>query len=536
MLDLAIVLVYFAAIFLTALTGRQAKTVSSEQYFLSSRSLRWPSIALSTIATNINGYQFLGMMGSAYLYGLAQASLEINAVQGILIAAFIFVPMYLRDKVITVTQFINKRLGKRVGLFYSLANLSLFSTITLGAALFWGAYAAELVFSDYLSVISNLGFIEAIGNALFLDYATSPDIQRMVRVGVLVIGLGIFSATYTYLGGLNAVVKTDVIQFFILLTGGIVVVFVVIRELGGWGMLYEKTPDLMHLHLPADHPTLPWIHVFGLFLTNINFWCANQTIMQRSFAARSLKEAQTGLLVGGLLKYAMAVVIVVPGIALAGILVENGLTDPDNAFPYIVSTYLPVGLKGLILCALFASLMSTVDSTFNSLATLWSIDIYKEYIRKSASDQQVVQAGRNAILVSLITGILMGLILLYLKFENPEAAFTHTLNELRYYINCGIVVLICSAGFLIAPNHKSALFAFVSTIPLHLTILFFFPEMNYFIRAMWVILIAFCIVAVVSHRGGWKSFRELVKYDSPEMAKAGLGLLASLILLHIIFH
>ena len=180
--------------------------------------------------------------------------------------------------------------------------------------------------------------------------------------------------------------------------------------------------------------------------------------------------------------------------------------------------------------------MSTVDSTFNSLATLWSIDIYKEYIRKSASDQQVVQAGRNAILVSLVTGILMGLILLYLKFENPEAAFTHTLNELRYYINCGIVVLICSAGFLIAPNHKSALFAFVSTIPLHLTILYFFPEMNYFIRAMWVILIAFCIVAVISHRGGWKSFNELVKYDSPEMAKAGLGLLASLILLHIIFH
>ena len=104
--------------------------------------------------------------------------------------------------------------------------------------------------------------------------------------------------------------------------------------------------------------------------------------------------------------------------------------------------------------------MSTVDSTFNSLATLWSIDIYKTYINKEANDQQVINAGRRTILVTLFTGILMGLILLYVKFENPEDAFTHTLNELRYYINCGIVVLICGAAFLIAPNHRVALIAF----------------------------------------------------------------------------
>ncbi len=536
MLDLAIVLVYFAAIFLVALTGRQTKDVNSETYFLSNRSLRWPSIALSTIATNINGYQFLGMMGSAYLYGLAQASLEINAVQGILIAAFIFVPMYLRDRVITVTQFINNRLGKKVGLAYAIANLALFATITLGAALFWGAYAAELVFSDYLRVLSDNGLIRALGELLFADYATSTELPRLMRVGVLLMGLGIFSAIYTYLGGLNAVVKTDIIQFAILLSGGILIVFVIIRELGGWGMLYEKTPELMHLHLPADHPQLPWIHVFGLFLLNINFWCANQTIMQRSFAAKSLREAQVGLMVGGLLKYAMAVVIVIPGIALAGILVDNGLTDPDNAFPYIVSTYMPVGIKGLILCALFASLMSTVDSTFNSLATIWSIDIYKAYLRPQATERQVVQAGRNAILVTLFTGVAMGLVLLYVKFENPEAAFTHTLNELRYYINCGIVVLICSAGLMIAPNHRAALFAFVSTIPLHLTILAFFPDMNYFVRAMWVILIAFCVVAVASHKNGWKSRQQLFASASPTLTKVGFGLLASLISLHIIFH
>ncbi len=515
MIDLIIVGLYFVLIFVAALSGKTGKDVSVEQYFLSSRNLRWPSIALSSIATNINGYQFLGMMGSAYLFGLAQASLEINAVQGILMAAFIFVPLFLKERVITITQYIKKRLGKTVALAYSIANLLIFSTITLGAALFWGAYAADLVFTDYLSVISE---------------------DRITRISVLILGLGIFSAIYTYLGGLNAVVKTDIIQFAILLTGGFVVLFVSIHHLGGWGELYRKTPQLMHLYLPADHPTLPWIHMFGLFLLNINYWCANQTIMQRSLAAKNLREAQIGLMVGGVMKYVMAVLIVVPGIALFGILGPDGLSEPDMAFPYLVKTYLPVGLKGLILCALFASLMSTVDSTFNSLATLWSIDIYREYIKKDASDQQVVRAGKQTILVTLVSGVTMGLILLYLKFENPDAAFTHTLNELRYYINCGIVVLICTAGFMVAPKHRLTLFAFVSTIPLHLIILHFYPEMNYFVRAMWVILIAFAISSLGSiGTGGWRNWRDLFQSDSPEIGRIGLGLLASLVVLHWIF-
>tara|TARA_Y100000385_G_C13104160_1_gene646444 strand:- start:1865 stop:3376 length:1512 start_codon:yes stop_codon:yes gene_type:complete len=502
---------------LVALKGRAVANATVESYFLSNRNLRWPSIALSTIATNINGYQFLGMMGSAYLYGLAQASLEINAVQGILMAAFIFVPMYLKDGIITITQFIKNRLGERVGFIYTIANILLFSTITLGAALFWGAYAADLVFAEYLSVIHE---------------------DRIIRISILVIGLGVFSAIYTYLGGLGAVVKTDIIQFGILLTGGIVITLVTIYHFGGWQQLYIKTPEMMHLHLPADHEKLPWIHIFGLFLLNINYWCANQTVMQRSIAAKSLREAQIGLMVGGVMKYVMAVIIIVPGIALYGILQESGtpLSEPDLAFPYIVKTYLPIGAKGIILCALFASLMSTVDSTFNSLATLWSIDIYKTYINKEASDSQVIAAGRKTILVTLFTGIIMGLILLYVKFENPEDAFTHTLNELRYYINCGIVVLICSAAFLVAPNHRVALIAFLVTIPLHLMIIHFFPEMNYFVRAGWVIVIAFMILYASSYKEGWTKWKNLIRYDDREVWQVGLGLAGSLVLLHVVFH
>ena len=515
MIDFIIVISYFIIIFMLAMQGRMKGNETAEAYFLSNRNLRWPSIALSTIATNVNGYQFLGMMGSAYLYGLAQASLEINAIQGILMAAFIFVPLYLKEKVITVTQFIKKRLGPTVALTYSLANITLFSTITLGAALFWGAYAADLVFEDFLSFIHE---------------------DRIIRISIIIIVLGVFSATYTYLGGLNAVVKTDILQLFILLVGGIIVLFTAIYHLGGWKELYIKTPELMHLHLPADHEKLPWTHIFGLFLLNINYWCANQTIMQRSLAAQNLQQAQLGLMVGGIMKYIMAVLIVIPGIALVGILGANGLAEPDLAFPFIVKNYLPIGVKGLILCGLFASLMSTVDFTYNSVATLWSIDVYKEYINKKANDTQLINAGRKMIIVCLFSGILIGLVLLYLKFENPSAAFTHTLNELRYYINCGIVVLICTAVFLLAPNHKIALIAFVSTIPLHLIIIWLFPEMNYFVRAAWVILIAYSINLLNLNKFKQIPLNQVFTFGSRKIRNVGIGLLASLVLLHIIFH
>jgi solute:Na+ symporter, SSS family len=532
-IDLIIVIAYFVIIFITAVAGRTKGEVTTEEYFLSNRNLRWYSIALSTIATNVQGYQFLGMMGSAYLFGLAQANLEINAVQGLLLATFVFVPLYLKERITTITQFIKKRMGKKVALAYSLASIVLFATITLGAALFWGAYAAERVFGEYLSFIGK---------------------NSMTRMCVLIVGLGVFSALYTYLGGLAAVVKTDMIQFAILLTGGLIVLFVAIHELGGWEQLYIKTPQKMHLHLAADHEKLPWTHIFGLFFLNINYWCADQTIMQRSLAAKSLKEAQIGLMVGGAIKYVMAVVIVIPGIALYGILGEQGLNDPDLAFPYLVRTYLPEGLKGIILCALFASLMSTVDSTFNSLATLWSIDIYKPYIHKTATETQMVNAGRNTILITLITGVLMGLILLYLKFNNPQSAFTHTLNELRYFINCGIVVLICAAGTMVAPSHKWSLIAFVLTIPLNILMKIGFPDMNYFVRAGLVIVIGFIILAIFGGKETkhpkyksetdnkeklqpkWRKLKDLFQYDEPRTAQIGLGLFASLILLHIIFH
>ena len=514
MIDFFIVLVYFIVIFITALSGAKlSKGITSDEYFLSGRSLKWPSIAISTIATNVQGYQFLGMMGSAYLFGLAQANLEINAMQGLLIAAFIFVPVFLKHRITTITQFIKLKLGSRIALCYSIVSIVIFSTITLGAALFWGAYATEMVFGDVLSFIGS---------------------NQINRISILIIILGVFSAIYTYLGGLSAVVKTDIIQFFVLIFGGILILVISLHQIGGWNQLFILTPEKMHLHLSADHDKLPWTHVFGLFFLNINYWCANQTIMQRSIAAKNLKHAQAGLMIGGVLKYFMAVIIILPGIALYSIL-DQPLTDPDMAFPYLVKNYIPVGLRGLILCGLFASLMSTVDSTFNSIATMWSVDIYSVYINNKATDFEKVQSGRRAIIFSLFTALIMGLILLFLKFESPGSAFTHTLNEIRYYLNCGIVVLICSSILLIKPKYNYILISFVITLPSNIVIQLLFPEINYFVRAFFVIIISLFIV-ILFNKNKIINLSNLVISESNSMKTYGIILALSLVIIHIIFH
>ena len=156
---------------------------------------------------------------------------------------FIFVPIFLKERITTITEFIKLKLGEKIALFYSLSNIALFSTVTLGAALFG----------------------EPMRQKWFLENNFLLHENRIYRIAILIVILGFFSAIYTYLGGLNAVVKTDIIQFSILLIGGIIVCAIAVNELGGWDQLYVKTPEKMHLHLPSDHPVLPWTHLLGLF-------------------------------------------------------------------------------------------------------------------------------------------------------------------------------------------------------------------------------------------------------------------------------
>lgn len=516
-LDITIIVFYFVIVMAIGIYKKVSKTSLSDEFFLSSRSLKWPSIALSTIATNIHTGHFLGMAGSAYVFGLAQANLEINAITGILIAALFFIPLYLKERITTISQFFEIRLGPKIAITYSILMILLYSFVFIGTALFWGGYAVNAIFSHSVQFIHS---------------------DPMVRIFIISILLGVFSAIYTFFGGLGAVVRTDIVQFVILSVGGIILLTLSLNELGGVDMLYKKSGNLMHLHLSHDHKYLPWPALAGIFLLNLNYWGANQVILQRAIAAKNLFHAQLGLIVGGFLKYLMAVIIIIPAIALAGIMIDNPLNDPDLTYPTIVNKFLPIGLRGFIMCGLFASLMSSVDSIYHSVATLWSIDIYKRYIKPNANDRAVMQFGRYTIFFTLFTGIAFAWVNVYVKFENPGFALTHWFNEVSYYIKNSFVLLIICAVFLVSPAKKLVLYvlfgSIVGTAVLKLTL----PDMNYFNRSTIVIVIASLVVALHT----WLRARpNQLKQGFITVSNRTIGLLSiilllSLIVCHLIFH
>lgn len=515
-IDILIILAYFAGVMTVGVLARSRGETTADEFFLSGRSLGWKSIALSTIATNIHAGHFLGMAGSAYLYGLAQANLEINAVFGILMATFVFVPLYLRLKVVTISQFFEDRFGSGVATAYSVLTMVLYGFLYLGTTLFWGAYAVNALFSEQIIFIH-------------------PD--PATRIMIMMVVLGAFSAIYTYLGGLRAVVRTDAIQFVLLISGGFVLLFLALKKVGGWSELYTQT-DLMHLHLPADHLKLPWTAIGAMLLLNLNYWGSNQIILQRALAAKSVREAQVGLLASGVLKYVMALIIVVPAIALAGILRETPLDDPDQAYPTLVNMLLPPGLRGLVLCGLFASLMSSVDSIFNSVSTLWSVDIYRRRLRPEATDSQVVATGRKAIIVTLFTGLFFGFIQVYIKFSNPEFALTHWFNDTSYYIKVGFVILVMSAVFLFQARSRLVLTMMFLAVGVKLLLERLLPQVAYFNITALTILIGFLVVAGDT----WLRQRRLVVWadiwysSDRRVSYYGGVLLLSLAGLQILFH
>ncbi len=519
MLDALIIVAYFVVVMGVAVRARVGPGASAEDYFVDGRRLRWWSIAASTIATNLHAGHFLAVIGSAYAFGLAQANFELNAVFGLVVAAFVFVPLYLRERVVTITQFIERRFGAATALTYSLLMMFLYGTLYLGSALFWGGYSLEILFGDAVSGV--VGGTPAI------------------RIAVMIVALGGISATYTWFGGLGAVVRTDAVQFVLLLGGGLVVTFLAVNELGGWGELRGTTGHLMHLHLPNDHAQLPWLGIVAMHLLNLQYWGCNQVILQRSLAARSLRDAQVGLLVGGVFKFVTAAMLVLPGIALVGILGEGArLDDPDQAYLKVVDLLLRPGVKGLVLCGLFASLMSSVDSIFNSISTLWSVDIYKRHLRPDADDTAVVAAGRRAILAVLTVGILFGFAFAYVKLANPSFPLDPLFKKVSYFIKNGFVVMIAAAVFLERPSRRLVLGAMIFSIPFTVAVNLLFSGTPYLILTALIIVASFLVVAVPTWaRNGWRVVDgPLVRVADRRIGWAGAALTAALVATHVVFH
>ncbi len=517
MLDIAIILAYFAAIMVVALRTRLSPAAGIDEYFVGGRDLPWYSIAASTIATNLHAGHFLAVIGAAYAFGLAQANFELNAVFGLLLAAFVFVPLYLRARVVTISQFFEQKFGPGVATTYSLLTMFLYGTLYLGGTLFWGGYALEVLYGGTLQA--------AVGG--------SP----LLRICIMIVVLGGISALYTWYGGLNAVVRTDIVQFILLLGGGLTLTVLAMHRAGGLSQLYALAPDKMHLHLPNSHPQLPWLGISAMLLLNLQYWGCNQVILQRSLAARSLRHAQVGLLVGGVFKFVTAAMLVLPGIALVVILGErHELADPDQAYLKLVNLLLSPGVRGLVLCGLFASLMSSVDSIFNSISTLWSIDFYQRRINPRASEQQVVAVGRQAILVVLLVGILFGFVFAYIKLDNPAFPLDPFFKKTSYFIKNGFVVLIAAAVFLRDPSRRLVWAAMLTTIPATILANLVFAGTPYLILTSLVIVCAFLVVAVPTwRRRGWRLGEALLQIEGRAIGWFGAALGLALVSAHVIF-
>lgn len=367
----------------------------STDFYLAGKTVPWWGVAGSIFGTNVSAEHLVGMLGIGYSIGFAQAHFEYGAIAGLLVLAFVFLPLYRGMGLYTLSEYLGKRFDERSATLYSAFNIVTIVVVRMALGFYIGARALSFLLE---------------GTALEIGYGA----------GILV--FAVITATYTVLGGLKAVIWTDFMQSVLLLAAGVFVALLVFAqpEIGGLGGLLAQDAALppaeqkFHLYLPTDHPQLPWTGVFsGLLIIHVFYWSTNQFIAQRALAARSEYDARMGILAAGFLKLLIPFLSIATGVA-AGFLFESRLADgaigalplPDDAFPLLMQLVVPAGygLVGLITAGLIGAILSSIDSMANSGATLFTFDFYRRYIDSRASDRRLILVGRIAIVVFVALG------------------------------------------------------------------------------------------------------------------------------------
>ncbi len=360
MLDWSIIAVYFVIVFGIGFYHSR-KERSASEYFLAGNNVGWFAVGASLFATNISSEHFIGLAGSGASTGLAVGCYEWSASICLLLLGWLFVPHYLQSKVFTMPEFLEKRFSP--GCRWYLTGVSLFAYVftKISVSLFAGGILIR----------------EIVG----WDYMTSA-ILLVVATGV-----------YTIFGGLAAVIYTDVFQAVLLVVGAVVLTLIGLNEVGGFQALRTALPpDFFHMVKPASDPNYPWVGtIFGTLILGTWYWCTDQVIVQKTLSARNVQQARYGTLFCAALKILPVFILVLPGL-IAKALWPTEVTG-DNAYPLLVMRLLPPGIKGLMVAALLAALMSSLSSVFNSCSTLMTMDIYKPW-KPGATDRQLVNFGR----------------------------------------------------------------------------------------------------------------------------------------------
>lgn len=453
--DYIIFLVYF---FIVAAYGywiynRKKKLQSdSKDFFLAEGSLTWWAIGASLIASNISAEQFIGMSGSGFKIGLAIATYEWMAAATLIVVAVFFMPIYLKNKIFTMPQFLMHRYNSVVSTTMAVFWLLLYVIVNLTSILYLGAVA--------ITTISG------------------------INIWACMFGLGIFAIVIT-LGGMKVIGFTDVIQVFFLILGGLATTYLAINLVSdhfqtvgignGFNLLMEKADDHFHMILDQSNPnylSLPGLTILigGMWIVNLNYWGCNQYITQRALGA-DLPTARNGILFAAFLKLLMPVIIVLPGIA-AYVLYKEGLfqtemldkgsLNPDRAYPVLLNL-LPPGLKGLAFAALTAAIVASLAGKANSISTIFTLDIYKKYFKPDATEKQLVSVGRITIVVAVL---IAGIISPFLGIDK-KGGFEF-IQEYTGFLSPGIFAIFFLGFFWKRATSAAALAAALITFPLSL--------------------------------------------------------------------
>ncbi len=422
---------------------KKAKEASSKDYFLAEGSLTWWAIGASLIASNISTEQFIGMSGSGFKMGLAIASYEWMAAVTLIVVAIFFMPVYLKNKIFTMPQFLQVRYNDTVAMIMAVFWLLLYVFVNLTSILFLGALA--------ISSISGISFT------------------------VCMLALGFFAVLIT-LGGMKVIGYTDVIQVFFLILGGLAATYIALNLVAeqngtsglfnGLAVLREKADDHFHMILKPDNPSftdLPGLTVLigGLWIANLNYWGCNQYITQRALGA-DLKTARNGLLFAGFLKLIMPIIVVLPGIAAYVMhqqgyfqteLLQDGEVNPDRAYPVLLNL-LPVGLKGLSFAALTAAVVASLAGKANSIATIFTLDIYKKKINTAAGEQKMVNIGR----ISIVAAMILAMVVAPFMGIDKKGGFQY-IQEYTGFVSPGVFAMFFLGFFWKKTSSNAALFA-----------------------------------------------------------------------------
>lgn len=395
-IDLIIVGLY--AVFIVWLGFRVAKKhESAEDYFLAGRKMTWPLIGFSLLASNMSSTSLVGLAGDAYSTGISVYNYEWMAAVILVFFSIFILPFYLRSRVYTMPEFLEKRFDGRARTYFSLLTLFLNIVVDTAGSLYAGALLVKLVFP-------------------------AIPIWQTIAVMALVAGL------YTIAGGLAAVIYTDLIQAILLLVGSVIITAVAFLKIGSWSAVKAVTsPDMLSLVRPLDDPGVPWLGLLtGVPLLGFYFWCTNQFMVQRVLSAKNENHGRWGAIFAGFLKLPPLLIMVLPG-TMARVLYPH-LAQPDLVYPTLMFDLLPVGVQGLVLAGFVAALMSQIDSTLNSASTLVTMDfVYK--FRPSLDSEQLMWIGRGA------TAVFMVLAAMWAPYiENFSSLFKYLQKVLSYAV------------------------------------------------------------------------------------------------------